>query len=113
MTADGHGVPLTMAITAGQESDYNQADELIEANSCTQLVADRGYDSDHFRNMLVSKGIEPVIPVDQKIYKKHNAIERFFGHIKEFRRIATRYEKTLINFKAMFTFGGIIALLNL
>jgi transposase len=123
MTLDERGVPLAVAFTAGQTSDFARADELAEANPCTQLIADRGYDSDHFRNMLSAKGIRPIIPgrgrrknafpLDHETYKKRNVIERFFGRIKEFRRIATRYEKTLANFRAMFLFGCIVTLLKL
>jgi transposase len=109
-------------VTAGQKSDYEQADLLVSQDPCEQVIADRGYDGDGFRNMLTTKGIQPVIPgrrhrkipieVDQGVYKNRNVIERFFSRIKEFRRIATRYEKTAAMFEAMFTFGCIIVLLK-
>ena len=64
------------------------------------LLADRGYDSDSFREQLIQTGTEPVIPskknrkkeikYDKHIYKEKNFIERFFNRIKHFRRIATR-----------------------
>jgi transposase len=122
MTLDERGVPLAVDFAAGQISDFARADELAEANSCTQLLAGRGYDSDHFRNMLFAKGIRPIIPgrgrrknafpLDHETYKKLNIVELFFVRIKEFRRIATRYEKTLANFRAMFLFGCIVTLLQ-
>jgi transposase len=61
MTLDERGVPLAVAFTAGQTSDFARADELAETNPCTQLIADRSYDSDHFRNTLSAKGIMPII----------------------------------------------------
>jgi hypothetical protein len=53
------------------------------------------------------------ISLNREVYKKRNAIERFFSCIKEFRRIATRYEKTAILFQAMVTIGCIVTLLQL
>ncbi|MGM0440797.1 MAG: transposase [Chlamydiota bacterium] len=79
---------------------------------------DRGYDSDDFRQMLKNRQIIPVIPgrsnrmapieYDIHTYKERNAIERFFGRLKEFRRIATRYDKTALMFKAGVIIASII-----
>jgi transposase len=109
-------------VTAGQKSDYGQANFLASQDRCTQPIADRGYDSNGFRNMLFSSGIQPIIPgrrnrkvaivVDPNTYKKRNVIERFFARVKEFRRIAARYEKTVATFGAMFTIGCILVLLK-
>ena len=64
---------------------------------------DRGYDADRIRERLALDGIEPVIPpistrskklhYDKERYRERNRIERFFNKIKNFRRIATRYDK--------------------
>ncbi|WP_445083696.1 transposase [Candidatus Neptunichlamydia sp. REUL1] len=70
------------------------------------------------RKILVERGITPVIPGrksrkvtiqhDEHTYKERNAVERFFGRIKEFRRIATRYDKTGCMFKGALLFASII-----
>src|SRR5262249_24706582 len=68
------------------------------------LLGDKGYDSDDIRDDLAERGIEPVIrprsnrksPIeyDREAYKRRNLIERCVNRLKQFRRIATRYEKT-------------------
>jgi transposase len=72
------------------------------------MLADKGYDSDDVRSALLLKGILPVIPprsnrrqvieCDFLAYKDRNRIERMFNRLKQFRRIATRYEKTALSF---------------
>ena len=72
------------------------------------LLADRGYDSDHIRETLEEKGATPVIPtrqnrkvhipVDGHIYALRNRIERCFNKLKNSRRLATRYDKTMASY---------------
>lgn len=74
------------------------------------LIADKGYDADHLRNFLQSQGTTAVIPnkinrtnlypFDSVLYRTRNVIERMFCRIKDFRGIATRYDKTARNFLA-------------
>lgn len=69
---------------------------------------DRAYEGDETRALAVAKGLKPVVPpksnrkepweYDKDTYKRRNEVERFFRRIKEFRRIATRYEKLDITF---------------
>jgi transposase len=71
-------------------------------------VMDKGYDSDKIRNKLQEEEMEPVIPprsnrkeqydYDKDVYKLRNKVERFINRLKQFRRIATRYEKLAITF---------------
>jgi transposase len=73
-----------------------------------QLIADKGYDTDAFRAYLHKQGIKPVIPgksnrkkrirYDRLAYKGRNVVERCFCRLKDFRRIATRYDKLARNF---------------
>ena len=115
---DGLGMPLDIILTKGQASDIGQAEALVGEDRCEFLLADRGYDSDGFRKYLSSQNITPVIPgrknrketidYDTHIYKERNAVERFFGRIKEFRRIATRYDKTAVMFKGALVLACII-----
>ncbi len=75
------------------------------------LLADKGYDANALLQYLGQAGIEAVIPpranrleqrdYDRHLYKDRNLVERFFNRIKQFRRIATRYEKLARNFFAM------------
>ena len=72
------------------------------------FLADKGYDSDEVRQSLLLRGILPVIPprgnrreaiaCDYRTYRDRNLIERMFNRLKQFRRIATRYDKTSISF---------------
>jgi len=72
------------------------------------MLADKGYDSDDVRISLLLKGILPVIPprsnrkhrieCDYAAYKDRNRVERMFNRLKQFRRIATRYDKTKLSF---------------
>lgn len=74
------------------------------------LLADKGYDGDAVRQSLLLAGISPVIPpksnrkepipCDFRAYQDRNRIERMFNKVKQFRRIATRYDKTKASFEA-------------
>jgi transposase len=73
-----------------------------------ELVADKGYDSKALREWLGQRGTEPVIPprknrkirydYDKTIYKQRNVIERMFCRLKDWRRIATRFDRNITNF---------------
>jgi len=74
------------------------------------MLADKGYDGDDVRSSLLIRGILPVIPpkanrkqpiaCDFKAYKDRNRIERMFNRSKQFRRIATRHDKTALSFNS-------------
>ena len=120
---EAFGLPLGFVVTAGQSSEIKEAEALVGEDFCEYLLADRGYDSDPFRQALNAKKIIPVIPgrknrlekvkYDEHIYKERNAMERFFGRLKEYRRIATRYDKTFIMFKAGLLIASILMWLKL
>ena len=113
---DALGNPLRFILTGGQVHDSKQAETLIEGFDFDKLLADKGYDSNRFRDVIALKGGEAVIPplrsrsqaipYDKHIYKDRNLVERFFCLIKRFRRIATRYEKTAASFAAMLCLAG-------
>ena len=73
-------------------------------------MADTAYDSDKFRKFLIARGSTPVIkpnptrknvpPFDEAAYKGRNVIERAFSHLKDWRRVATRYDKLARNYRA-------------
>ena len=101
---DTIGRPIRFVITAGQVSDYKGAAALIDDLPKAEfLLADRGYDADWFRKALSDRKIKPCIPgrksrkppvkYDKPRYKRRNRIERMFGKLKDWRRVATRYDR--------------------
>ena len=80
------------------------------------MLADKGFDSDGVRQALLLKGILPVIPpkvtrkepisCDLDAYRDRNPIERMFNRLKQFRRIATRYDKTAVSFLAFLSLAA-------
>ena len=101
---DGEGKPLILLLTEGQVSDYRGAATVLpDLPDANVLIADKGYDSDWFREALTDLKIEPCIPgranrkapipYDADLYKQRNRIERMFGRLKDWRRIATRYDR--------------------
>jgi len=85
-------------------SDYKGARYIVRAlPRARYMLGDRGYDADWFREALRDKGITPCIPskknrktdipYDKTLYKKRHKIENMFGKIKDWRRIATRYDR--------------------
>lgn len=111
---DALGNPLKFVVTAGQASDYTQAEALLENAEGQYVLADKGYDSNQIVDAIESIGAEAVIPprsnrktvreYDIELYKERNLIERLFNKMKHFRRIATRYEKLSINFESFIYF---------
>ncbi|HCW49151.1 IS5 family transposase [Brevundimonas naejangsanensis] len=101
---DASGRPISLFMTAGQVSDYTGAAALLDSLPKAQwLLGDRGYDADWFRDALQAKGITPCIPgrksrtepirYDKRRYKRRNRIEIMFGRLKDWRRVATRYDR--------------------
>lgn len=113
---DALGNPLKFSLTAGQRHDITQAVLLTQNFTGQYLMADKGYDSNAFIKMLVSKGVIPVIPsrknriepriYDEFLYQDRSKIECFFGKIKHFRRIFSRYDKCANSFLSFLYFTG-------
>ena len=101
---------MRFLITAGNRHDLTQAEALLEGQHAEAVLADKGYDSQDLVQQIQRMGALPVIPprryryrlrdYDAQLYKLRNRIERCFCRLKQFRRIATRYCKSLIAFKA-------------
>jgi transposase len=101
---DALGNPLKFILSPGQRHDITQSEALTEAVRDTIFIADKGYDSNAFIAWLESKGCTPVIPpkknrrnpraYDEHLYKERHLIECFFGKIKHYRRIFSRFDKT-------------------
>ena len=91
----------------GQRNDIAFAHDLVEGFAPDATIADKGYDADHLCDKIAKTGGQPVIPpkpnrtieraYDAELSKERNIIERFFNKLKQFRRVATRYDKLLAN----------------
>ncbi|MFI1401176.1 IS5 family transposase, partial [Streptomyces sp. NPDC020681] len=101
---DDTGRPIIMLLSEGQMSDHKGASLVLAALPPAKvLIADRGYDSTPFRQALVAKGIEPCIPssrsrkipypYDKALYRQRHKVENLFAKLKDWRRIATRYDR--------------------
>jgi transposase len=101
---DTIGRPIRLFMTAGQVSDYTGARALVSSLPAADwLLGDRGHDADWFREDLVNMGITPCIPgrksrekpvkYDKRQYKRRNRIDIMFGRLKDWRRVATRYDR--------------------
>ena len=108
-----------MALTEGQASDYKGAALLLPVlPDAKELLADRGYDADWFRAALIEKGISPCIPpkknrkiqieYDRELYKQRHKIENMFGRIKDWRRIAMRYDRCAHTFFSAICIAAIV-----
>jgi transposase len=106
---DEKGRPCVLLLTPGNVHDCRAAQQCIEAvPPSAHLVADKGYDSKALRERLLARGTQAVIPprrnrkiqydYDKAIYKQRNIIERMFCRIKDWRRVATRYDRNLKTF---------------
>lgn len=109
--ADALGRPRVLLLSAGNTNDITMARGLVEATGpVARLIADRGYDANHLRRLLAERGTEAVIPsttsrrtpipYDAEAYKARNLVERMWCRLKDWRRLATRYDKLARNFLA-------------
>jgi transposase len=107
-------------LTPGQTADITAAPDVLElAPLMTALIADKAYDGDNLRADIASRDAIPVIPnkanrknlhpFDPQAYRDRNVIERMFCRLKDFRRIATRYDKLAQNFLSAICIAAIIA----
>ncbi len=102
------GLPVRLLASPGQRNDIAFAHDLVEGIEAEAVIADKGYDADHFVERVAQEQVQVVIPpkrnrkkqrsYDVVLYKERNRIERFFNKLKQFRRVATRYDKLLANF---------------
>jgi transposase len=98
-------------LTGGQAADCRAGERLLDHLPAGLLVhADKGYDTDRIRRLIEARGSAPNMPPEANrrwkscfspyLYRGRNAIERMFGRLKDFRRIATRYDRLARNFLA-------------
>jgi len=106
LTVDKNGQPLRMILTGGQRHDAPQAPALLEGMKSPYVIADKGYDSRRILDLIREQGAVAVIPprknrkeqreYDRELYKRRNVIERAINRLKDYRRIATRYDRKAI-----------------
>lgn len=108
---DAEGRPVALRLTAGQIHDGKMAEPMLEAlEPGAVLLADKGYDADKIRalaeekkawaNIPARRNRKQSFPFSSWLYRQRNLVERFFNKIKQFRGIATRYDKNPLNFLA-------------
>ena len=127
LRAEGSGKPIAAVLTAGQRHEQVALEALLDQGAVRRqgrgrprlrprrVAGDKGYSSPTARGRIRRRGIRPVIPTksneprdpafDREAYRERNRIERLINRLKQFRRIATRYEKRGINYLAMLTIG--------
>lgn len=108
---DADGRPIRLALTAGQAHDGRMAEPMLQdISKGTIVLADKAYDSNALRDFAKHKQAWANIPVKSNrkasfpfsawVYRQRNLVERFFSKLKQFRAIATRYDKDPLNFLA-------------
>ena len=116
---DSQGRLFRFSLTAGNVADITEAYQLakqLPSNGC--LIGDMGYDALELRQQLAFRGTASVIPshptrkhpwsIDLEVYKERNLVERMFGRLKDFRRIATRYDKLARNFASAIALAAVV-----
>jgi transposase len=120
---DALGNPLAFLLTPGQAHDLEGADAFLPQMQADALLADKAFDADkRVIEPLLNAGKTPVIPsmrgrkqprpYDRELFKARHLIENFFCKLKQFRAIATRYDKRAINFLAGIHAAAIAIWLN-
>lgn len=114
----GLGCPVAFHLTGGHRGDVPQAASLVDGHKAEIVLADAAYDADHFRGVIAAMNAVAVIPnnpsrtakhpFDRQLYKERHLVECCFSKLKQFRRVATRYEKTARNYLAVLTLAATI-----
>jgi transposase len=128
--AEGGGKLMTFVLTPGQQHEATVAEQLLQQGAVKRksvgrprlrphrLVGDKGYSNGRFRRLLRRRGIRLTIPhksnqprhgpFDREAYRLRNRVERLMNRLKQYRRVATRYEKRSANYAAMVTIAAIM-----
>ena len=131
LACDGRGRPLAVVLTPGQRHDCTQLEPVLDAirvprlgvgrprTRPAHLIADKGYSYERCRALLRGRDIAHTIPersdqrarrahrpgrkpgFDRAVYRRRNVVERCVNRLKQWRGIATRFEKRAVNFRAM------------
>ena len=114
------GLPVRLLLSPGQRGDVLFGKALLRGLQPGYVIADKAYDANHFHNTIKAIGATAVIPprperrapypqaCDWQLYKERNLVERMFAKLKQFRRVATRYDKLLQNFRGFVLIAAIV-----
>lgn len=131
LRCEAHGKPVTFLVSAGQRHEAVMFEPLMEQGALkrpgpgrprirpVRVAADKGYTGRPIRSYLRRRGIKAVIPrranesrqgtrFDRQAYRQRNQVERTLNRLKQYRRIATRYEKRAENYLAMLTIAAVM-----
>jgi transposase len=116
IAVDALGNVLRLLYTAGQVHESTTAEALIAGLPAQNLLGDKAFDSDRFRAHLAQRNMTAVIPsnasraraipYDAHLYKERHLVECFINKIKHFRRVATRYDKTITSYASFVAVAG-------
>jgi transposase len=122
LAVDALGNPVEFILTAGQEADVTQAEPLIRGPKAEAYILDEAYDRDAVVAAVRRRGAQAVIPSkrnrkvprddDRHLYEERKKVEWFINLLKQYRRVATRYEKTARNFLGFIHVASIMVLLR-
>ena len=117
---DAYGYPVQLMISEGQRNDITYAIPLLELINIegSQILADRGYDSNQLIDHIYDHGGEPTIPsrkgakferhCEWWLYKERHLVEKLFLKLKAYRRIATRYDKLACTYLGFLCIASIV-----
>ena len=116
---DGQGRLLIMLLSEGQMSDYKGAALMLTAlPEAKELLGDKGYDADWFRQALAERGIAACIPSksnrkmpiehNRTLYRQRHKIENMFGRLKDWRRVHTRYDRCAHTFMSAICIAAVV-----
>jgi transposase len=118
MAVRGLGCPVAFHLTGGHRGDVRQAATLIDGHEAELVLANAAYDADHFRVVIAAMDALAVIPnnwsciakhpFDRQLYKERHLVDCRFSKRKQFRRVATGYEKTARNYLVVVTIAATI-----
>lgn len=120
---DALGNPVDLFLTGGEAHDLVGADHLLPSMQADTLIADKAFDADQrvLRPLAAASKMAVIPPranrqasrdYDRDLFKARHLIENFFARLKQFRAIATRYDKTRRNFLAAVQLAAAIIWLN-
>jgi len=129
LRAEGQGKPITFVLTPGQAHEVTAFERLMEQGAIRRvgrgrprlrprrIVGDKGYSSRSIRAYLRRRGVRVTIPrrrneprtgpFDRAVYRMRNLVERLINRLKQFRRLATRYEKRATNYHVIWVIAAI------